>query len=260
MRSNGALASILPGSDAMIWRKSPDALVQAFDHCLPIAAGVQRKAMFGYPCAFMNGHLFCGLHLDSIIVRLPEGRRNALVARGASVFMPMPGQAMEGVRPRAGRYRHRPREASRAGERGAGARVVTGAKSEKAERGEEEGCDPDEEGNAREKELQEEALGLTIHAGADWYARCFDERSSTRSSRPQGATKMATKKTGGRKYGKGASAKVAKTMHERKEGTLRSGSSGKRVTSRKQAIAIGLSEARRAGKKVPKKKGSSKKG
>jgi uncharacterized protein DUF6496 len=70
---------------------------------------------------------------------------------------------------------------------------------------------------------------------------------------------MAAKKKSGRKYGKGASKKVAKTMHERKAGTLRSGSSGKKVKSRKQAIAIGLSEARRAGKKVPSKKKSSKK-
>jgi hypothetical protein len=61
-------------------------------------------------------------------------------------------------------------------------------------------------------------------------------------------------KTGGRRYSKGAARKVAKTMHERKHGTLRSGSSGKKVTSRKQAIAIGLSEARKAGKKVPKKR------
>jgi Family of unknown function (DUF6496) len=59
-----------------------------------------------------------------------------------------------------------------------------------------------------------------------------------------------------RKYGKGAAAKVKKVMHERKEGTLKSGRSGKTVKSRKQAIAIGLSEARRAGKKVPKKKTS----
>ena len=57
-----------------------------------------------------------------------------------------------------------------------------------------------------------------------------------------------------RKYSKASSAKVAKAMHERKAGTLRSGRSGKRVKSRKQAIAIGLSEARRAGKKVPKRK------
>jgi len=53
------------------------------------------------------------------------------------------------------------------------------------------------------------------------------------------------------KYGRKAQEKVEKAMHERKRGTLRSGRSGKKVTSRKQAIAIGLSEARRAGGKVP---------
>jgi hypothetical protein len=62
-----------------------------------------------------------------------------------------------------------------------------------------------------------------------------------------------------RKYSKKASNKVEKAMHERKHGTLKSGSSGKKVKSRKQAIAIGLSEARRSGAKVPKKKSSSKK-
>ncbi len=61
------------------------------------------------------------------------------------------------------------------------------------------------------------------------------------------------------KYGKKASDKVEKAMHERKEGTLKSGRSGKKVTSKKQAIAIGLSEARKAGAKVPSKKSSSKK-
>ena len=54
------------------------------------------------------------------------------------------------------------------------------------------------------------------------------------------------------KYSEKASEKVEKVMHEKKEGTLKSGS-GKKVTSRKQAIAIGLSEARKAGAKVPKK-------
>jgi hypothetical protein len=53
------------------------------------------------------------------------------------------------------------------------------------------------------------------------------------------------------RYGKKAQEKVKRAMHERKEGTLRSGGSGKKVKSRKQAIAIGLSEARRAGGKVP---------
>jgi len=61
------------------------------------------------------------------------------------------------------------------------------------------------------------------------------------------------------KYGKKASEKVEQAMHERKEGTLKSGKSGKKVTSKKQAIAIGLSEARQAGGKVPKKKSASKK-
>ena len=58
-----------------------------------------------------------------------------------------------------------------------------------------------------------------------------------------------------KKYGKLAEKKVERAMHERKKGTLRSGGSGKKVTSRKQAIAIGLSEARAAGGKVPRKKG-----
>jgi len=57
-----------------------------------------------------------------------------------------------------------------------------------------------------------------------------------------------------RKYSKAASKKVERAMHERKTGKLKSGSTGKKVKSRKQAIAIGLSEARRAGAKVPKKK------
>jgi len=55
------------------------------------------------------------------------------------------------------------------------------------------------------------------------------------------------------RYGKKAQRKVKRAMHERKRGTLRSGRSGKRVKSRKQAIAIGLAEARRAGAKVPRK-------
>ena len=56
------------------------------------------------------------------------------------------------------------------------------------------------------------------------------------------------------RYGKKAQRKVKKAMHERKRGTLRSGRSGKKVKSRKQAIAIGLSEARRSGAKVPRRK------
>lgn len=61
------------------------------------------------------------------------------------------------------------------------------------------------------------------------------------------------------KYGEKASQKVEKAMHERKQGTLKSGRSGRTVKSRKQAIAIALAQARRAGAKVPRKKSSSKK-
>ena len=76
------------------------------------------------------------------------------------------------------------------------------------------------------------------------------KRKSTSTSRKSSARKTSSK---GRRYGAKASEKVEKAMHEKKRGTLRSGS-GKKVTSRKQAIAIGLSEARRAGGKVPAKK------
>jgi hypothetical protein len=61
------------------------------------------------------------------------------------------------------------------------------------------------------------------------------------------------------RYGKKAQKKVERAMHERKRGKLKSGKGGKRVKSRKQAIAIGLSEARKSGAKVPRKKGAAKK-
>ena len=60
-----------------------------------------------------------------------------------------------------------------------------------------------------------------------------------------------------RRYGRKAGRKVKRAMHEMKRGKLKSGRSGKRVKSRKQAIAIGLSEARRSGAKVPRKRKSS---
>jgi hypothetical protein len=61
------------------------------------------------------------------------------------------------------------------------------------------------------------------------------------------------------RYGKKASSKVKRAMHEKKRGKLKSGRSGKKVTSRKQAIAIGLSQARKKGAKVPEKRGARKK-
>jgi hypothetical protein len=73
------------------------------------------------------------------------------------------------------------------------------------------------------------------------------------------ATGQSTKEAVMAKYGKKASQKVKQAMRERKRGTLRSGRSGKKVTSRKQAIAIGLSQARRAGGKVPRRRKASRK-
>jgi len=74
----------------------------------------------------------------------------------------------------------------------------------------------------------------------------------------KGAFMAAKKKSGARKYGKAAGKSVKSAMHRKKSGTLRSGKAGKggKVKSRKQAIAIGLSEARKKGAKVPKKKSS----
>ena len=70
----------------------------------------------------------------------------------------------------------------------------------------------------------------------------------------------ARKKSGGRKYGKSASKRVASAMRRRKKGTLKSGRSGRKVKSREQAIAIGLSEAREKGAKVPRKRAAKKGG
>ncbi len=67
---------------------------------------------------------------------------------------------------------------------------------------------------------------------------------------------MKSRKRGGRRYSRGAGRKVERAMHEFQHGELKSGRSGKRVKSRKQAIAIGLSEARRSGAKVPRRRSS----
>jgi len=77
---------------------------------------------------------------------------------------------------------------------------------------------------------------------------------SKSSSKKSSSHKKSPSKKSTRKYSKSAGSDVKREMHEFKRGKLKSGRSGKKVTSRKQAIAIGLSEARKEGKKVPKKK------
>jgi hypothetical protein len=77
------------------------------------------------------------------------------------------------------------------------------------------------------------------------------KKSAIKKAPAKKAAKKAAKKSSTRKYSPSASKNVETEMREMKKGTLKSGRSGKKVTSRKQAIAIGLSEARRAGEKVP---------
>lgn len=78
----------------MAWRKSPPALIAAFDAALPEDAHVERRKMFGYPAAFAHGHLFTGLHQENLMVRLGEAQRAALLKSGGRPFEPMPGRAM----------------------------------------------------------------------------------------------------------------------------------------------------------------------
>lgn len=77
---------------------------------------------------------------------------------------------------------------------------------------------------------------------------------ATRKTTKRSSSKKGAKKSSKKKYSSSAGKQVKKEMHKMKRGSLKSGRSGKKVTSRKQAVAIGLSEARKKGAKVPKKK------
>ena len=79
------------------WKKSPPDLVERFAAALPAHPVVVRKPMFGYPAAFVNGNMICGLFRDSVVVRLgKEGASKAVEAGEARQFAPMPGRAMTG--------------------------------------------------------------------------------------------------------------------------------------------------------------------
>ena len=78
----------------MAWRKSPPELMAAFDVELPDDFRVERRKMFGYPAAFVNGNLFAGLHQEDVVVRLSEGERKALEKSGGRPWEPTAGRVM----------------------------------------------------------------------------------------------------------------------------------------------------------------------
>ncbi len=79
----------------MEWVKAPEEMIDLFDGALPDHPEIERRKLFGYPCGFVNGNLFTGLHADTLFVRLPEELRGRLLAvDGAHLLEPMPGRAM----------------------------------------------------------------------------------------------------------------------------------------------------------------------
>ena len=79
------------------WKKSPPELVAAFDALVGRRPDLRPRKMFGYPAAFVDGHLATALHEDHWVVRLPDDTRAELLAvPGAAAFQPMPGRAMRG--------------------------------------------------------------------------------------------------------------------------------------------------------------------
>ncbi|HTE84526.1 MAG TPA: TfoX/Sxy family protein [Dehalococcoidia bacterium] len=81
----------------MNWEKTPPEMVELFDASLPDDPAVQRRKMFGFPAAFVNGNMFASMHQAQMVVRLPKDQYDVLLAiPGAAPFEPMPGRAMSG--------------------------------------------------------------------------------------------------------------------------------------------------------------------
>jgi TfoX/Sxy family transcriptional regulator of competence genes len=78
----------------MAWKKSPAELVAAFERVVP--RGAERRSMFGYPAAFVNGNMFSGLFEDRVVLRLDEMGAAEAKRIGATDFEPMPGRRMTG--------------------------------------------------------------------------------------------------------------------------------------------------------------------
>jgi TfoX/Sxy family transcriptional regulator of competence genes len=89
--------AFMPSRSDMTWEKSSEDLIDLFTSLAPTAAGVQQKKMFGWPCSFVNGNLFAGLHKQNMIFRLSEADQAVfLKTDGAAEFEPMPGRKMRG--------------------------------------------------------------------------------------------------------------------------------------------------------------------
>src|SRR5215471_9377790 len=87
----------MPDRPTMTWEKSPQELIDLFTSLAPADPGVEQKKMFGWPCCFVNGNLFTGLHKQGMIFRLSEADQAAfLKLDGAADFEPMPGRKMRG--------------------------------------------------------------------------------------------------------------------------------------------------------------------
>ena len=85
-----------PGAGKMKWKKVSEGLKSMFDEVLPDDPRVERRKMFGCPCAFINGNMFAGLHQDNMMLRLPEPERARFLKEfQTTLFEPMPGRAMK---------------------------------------------------------------------------------------------------------------------------------------------------------------------
>jgi TfoX/Sxy family transcriptional regulator of competence genes len=75
--------------------KAPESLVAAFTKAAEGVTGASQRTMFGYPAAFLSGNMFAGVFQDTVIVRLPQELREALIEQGGRPFEPMPGRVMK---------------------------------------------------------------------------------------------------------------------------------------------------------------------
>ena len=80
----------------MKWKPASDAWMSAFDQATADVPAVQRRKMFGYPAAFVNGKMAAGLHEVGLVLRLSAEDQKALLAKGGRPFEPMPGRVMGG--------------------------------------------------------------------------------------------------------------------------------------------------------------------